>query len=700
MRKITLRWITVLGCLLAFLAAGTSAFAQGAEETGILEVYVEDVFGQGLARASVTNGLRSASSDDWSYGDQLTGDVALIYDALVANTDRMLSVTSASPLKVALETPFQFSEETVTANTYTETETYTAFKETWDKAVSAYIKDYTKNYWIRGFIGRYTPPSKSNGYRITSISLYPIEYYDGVTSEISDTNAALSAAIAAVDGENNYEIIKSAHDYVADLVTYASSDTTPKYYHTITGGLLEKYSHTGVCECYAKLFQLICQAKGIPCVLITGGSTTNADGTVKATHMWNYVKLGRSWYLVDVTWDDTLSNKYGYFLVGSDTVVNGKTAGATHMAVGRFSTSSTYTAFTLPTLSSVAYEACGVNKPHEPGLEATCTEAQTCINCGEVLVEALGHEPGAEATCTEAQTCTRCGEELEPALGHEPGTEATCTTDQTCERCGEVLTKALGHEPGAEATCGKDQTCTRCGEVLTKATGDHTAGAKATCTTDQTCTVCGKVLAKATGHTAGSWKVTKKATGTSTGKKEQRCTVCNKVLKTATIAKTAVKLNASSLTMQKGKCSTALKASGLSSGDSVAKWTSSNSKIVAVNSKTGKLTAKKTGKAKITVTTKTGAKASCVITVKNAVVKTQKLTLSKTSVTLKKGKTMKISVTRTPLTATDKITFKSSNTSIVTVNSNGKVTAKKKGTAKIVIKAASGAKVTLKITVN
>ena len=157
---------------------------------------------------------------------------------------------------------------------------------------------------------------------------------------------------------------------------------------------------------------------------------------------------------------------------------------------------------------------------HKAGADATCTEDQTCTVCGEVLVEAPGHTAGADATCTTAQTCTVCGEVLVGALGHKAGADATCTEDQICTVCGEVLVEALGHKAGADATCTEDQTCTVCGEVLVGALG-HTAGADATCTENQTCTVCGEVLVEALGHTAGA-----DATCTTA----QTCTVCGEVL--------------------------------------------------------------------------------------------------------------------------------------------------------------------------
>ena len=112
---------------------------------------------------------------------------------------------------------------------------------------------------------------------------------------------------------------------------------------------------------------------------------------------------------------------------------------------------------------------------HTPGAAASCTEAQTCTVCGEVLQAKLPHTPGKAATCITVQTCTVCNEVIATATGqHAPGTTSTCIADKTCTVCGEVLQAAAGHTPGSEETCRTAQTCTVCGEVLAAATGQHT----------------------------------------------------------------------------------------------------------------------------------------------------------------------------------------------------------------------------------
>ena len=115
---------------------------------------------------------------------------------------------------------------------------------------------------------------------------------------------------------------------------------------------------------------------------------------------------------------------------------------------------------------------------------------------------------------------------------------------------------------------------------------------------------------------------------------------------------------------------------------------SSNKKVATVNSK-GVITGKKAGKAVITV--KVG-KYTKKLTVK---VKKPSFKLVKSSAKLKKGKKTTIRVKAAPVS---KVTYKTSNKKVATVNSKGVVTAKKKGTAKITVKC-NGITRTFKVTV-
>jgi hypothetical protein len=149
------------------------------------------------------------------------------------------------------------------------------------------------------------------------------------------------------------------------------------------------------------------------------------------------------------------------------------------------------------------------------------------------------------------------------------------------------------------------------------------------------------------------------------------------------VKKTTVKLAKSSATLyRKGK--TTIKTT-VKNGKGKTTYKSSNSKIAKVNAK-GVVTALKKGTAKITVTNN-GVKKTFKVTVKNP-----KLNATKKTLKVKKSFTLKITG------KVGKATFTSSNSKTAKVNSKGKITAKKKGTAYITVKT-NGIKLKCKITV-
>lgn len=159
-------------------------------------------------------------------------------------------------------------------------------------------------------------------------------------------------------------------------------------------------------------------------------------------------------------------------------------------------------------------------------------------------------------------------------------------------------------------------------------------------------------------------------------------------------------LPAKSLTLKAGK-SKKLQVKVKVTGKKVSKdvvYKTSNAKIVTV--KKGKLKALKKGKAKVTISAKANAKKKVTISVIVGTPVT-KVKLSKSKVTLKKGKTVKLKATVSPKKASNKkIVWQTSNAKVAKVK-NGKVTALKAGSAKIKAIAAdgSGKAATAKITV-
>ena len=122
--------------------------------------------------------------------------------------------------------------------------------------------------------------------------------------------------------------------------------------------------------------------------------------------------------------------------------------------------------------------------------------------------------------------------------------------------------------------------------------------------------------------------------------------------------------------------------------DKSVEWSSDKEDVAAVDAN-GRVTAKGNGTANITVTTKDQNKtATCVVNVAQEVTG---VSLSHTSLTLNEGQEHTLIPTVNPSTAADKsLNWTSSNTSVATVNAEGKVTAVSKGTATIKAEAKNG----------
>ena len=157
---------------------------------------------------------------------------------------------------------------------------------------------------------------------------------------------------------------------------------------------------------------------------------------------------------------------------------------------------------------------------------------------------------------------------------------------------------------------------------------------------------------------------------------------------------TGVSLNKNSLSLEKGSNETLIATVTPSNATNKnVTWSSSNTSVATVNS-SGKVTAVKAGTATITVTTEDGGKtATCSVTVTDPVISVTGVSLNKNSLSLEKGSNETLIATITQSNATNKnVTWRSSNTSIATVNSSGKVTAVKAGTATITVTTEDGGK--------
>lgn len=130
------------------------------------------------------------------------------------------------------------------------------------------------------------------------------------------------------------------------------------------------------------------------------------------------------------------------------------------------------------------------------------------------------------------------------------------------------------------------------------------------------------------------------------------------------------------------------------------KWTSSNGKVATVSSK-GVVTGKKAGTTVVTCMARdgSGAKSSCTVTV--LPINPTLIKISKSTVSLKPGKTVTLKDTVSPKNTDFKtVTWSSSNPGVATVSSKGKVKGVGEGTATIIASTANGLAATCTVTVS
>jgi len=123
-------------------------------------------------------------------------------------------------------------------------------------------------------------------------------------------------------------------------------------------------------------------------------------------------------------------------------------------------------------------------------------------------------------------------------------------------------------------------------------------------------------------------------------------------------------------------------------------WKSSNTAVATVNT-SGNVIGIKVGTSVITATATDGSKkkASCTVTVSTPKILVTGVTLNKSSLSIKVSANETLIATLAPTNATNtKVTWKSSNTAVATVDSNGKVKGIKVGTAIITVSSQEGSK--------
>ncbi len=248
---------------------------------------------------------------------------------------------------------------------------YEATLDDIDKAFFAMDYENPQFFWLK------------SGYSYSSYgnTIYYVKpKYGRTAAEAAKILPVLEAAAKkigdeALQQETLFECVKYIHDSIVNNSEYVLNGG--EYIRDADGALINGQA---LCEGYAKAFAYICQSIGIEAICVSG----TANG---GSHMWNLIKLDGSWYHMDVTFDDPISDEpmceYTYFCL--------TTAGITkdHVISGN--------PYTVPTCTATKYnyyKASGISiySNANTAYMALITQATKNYNNGELYTS---------ITCTE-----------------------------------------------------------------------------------------------------------------------------------------------------------------------------------------------------------------------------------------------------------------------------------------------------------
>ena len=180
-------------------------------------------------------------------------------------------------------------------------------------------------------------------------------------------------------------------------------------------------------------------------------------------------------------------------------------------------------------------------------------------------------------------------------------------------------------------------------------------------------------------------------TVTASNGKKASCTV-----KVSKVTATGIKLSKKKATVERGQSLKLTYTLTPKGGEAKVTWSSSNRTVASVTSK-GVVSGISTGSAVITAKLPSGKKASVKVTVPGRV-SAKSVSISKTSLYIKRWQTETLSAKLTPANTTDEVSWSSSDESVALINKNGVLESQSTGTA-VITATANGHSASCKVMV-
>lgn len=133
---------------------------------------------------------------------------------------------------------------------------------------------------------------------------------DEVSSIVNQCQQEVARIVSIVQSLSDYDKELVIHDYLCKSIKYENLGDES---HNIIGALIYKKA---VCEGVAKTAKYIFDQVGLESFIVEG-KAENPKSKISENHAWNVVKINRSFYHLDITFDITLSDgkatRYDYF---------------------------------------------------------------------------------------------------------------------------------------------------------------------------------------------------------------------------------------------------------------------------------------------------------------------------------------------------------------------------------------------------
>ncbi len=175
-----------------------------------------------------------------------------------------------------------------------------ATPDQWKNALMSVVLDHPELFWLN--TAMYTEYDYK-GY-VVKVQIYFYEDLGNIDEAKAQFDIMTAAILAGTDElKTAYDKEVYVHNLLADKLTYSQNSLDQSAYSAIVG-------NETVCAGYSKAFQYLMQQLEIPTYLTVGWGGGLASGDM---HAWDIIKLGDSYYNVDVTWDDQEPINYNYF---------------------------------------------------------------------------------------------------------------------------------------------------------------------------------------------------------------------------------------------------------------------------------------------------------------------------------------------------------------------------------------------------